>query len=113
KNIITVFHPHTYTRTKALFKDFISSFDAINELIVLDIYASAREKQGGVSSFQLVMAIKKYNKRQQITQNVQYIPKIVGVAKYLKKHLKKDDLLVLMGAGDVFRVGELLLKKQK
>lgn len=112
KKIIVAFHPHTYTRTKALFNDFVTSFQKADELIMLDIYGSAREKQGGVSSRQLVRAINRYNQTNKIKQLVRHIPDIPKVAIDLKKHLKKDDLLILMGAGDVFRVGEIILKNK-
>ncbi len=111
KNLVTVFHPHTYTRTKALFKDFVKSLSAADELIVLDIYGSAREKQGGVSSAELVREIIKYNNKNKITQKVSNISNIDQVVKYLKPRLSDKDVLLLMGAGDVFRVGESLLKK--
>ena len=112
KKIITVFHPHTYTRTKALLNDFAVSFGETNELIVLDIYGSAREKQGGVSSADLVKKVGDYNVKMKIRgQKVHHIPTLDAVAIYLRQHLKKDELVILMGAGDVFRVGEMLLKK--
>jgi len=111
KNIITVFHPHTYTRTKALFKDFITSFGTTDELIILDIYGSAREKQGGVSSAQLAQKIIQYNKSHHIFQTVKCIATIPQAASHLRGRLKENDLLLLMGAGDVFRVGETLLAK--
>jgi UDP-N-acetylmuramate--alanine ligase len=111
KNLITVFHPHTYTRTKALFKDFVKSLSAADELIVLDIYGSAREKQGGVSSAQLVREIIKYNKQNKIIQKVSNISTITQAIIYLKPKLKSQNVLLLMGAGDVFRVGEGLLGK--
>lgn len=110
-NLVTVFHPHTYTRTKALFKDFVKSLGATDELIVLDIYGSAREKQGGVSSAELVNEIIKYNKKNNIIQNVSNISNIEKAIKYLKPRLSNKDVLLLMGAGDVFRVGESLLVK--
>jgi len=113
KKIVTVFHPHTYTRTKALFKDFITSFGVTDELIILDIYGSAREKQGGVSSLQLVKGIIKYNKSHQILQTVKHIATIPQAASYLRSRLKENDLLLLMGAGDVFRVGEYLKYEEK
>jgi UDP-N-acetylmuramate--alanine ligase len=113
KKIITVFHPHTYTRTKALFKDFVASFCLADELVILDIYDSAREsasqRKGGVSSQELVQAIKKYNQTHKIIQLVKNIKTIPQATTYLKKRLKTDDLLLLMGAGDVFRVGQNLL----
>lgn len=110
KKIIVAFHPHTYTRTKALFDDFVGSFKKADELIILDIYGSAREKQGGVSSRQLAAAINRYNRLNKFKQVVRHIPTIPLVAADLKKHLQKNDLLILMGAGDVFRVGEIILK---
>jgi UDP-N-acetylmuramate--alanine ligase len=112
KNLITVFHPHTFTRTKALFKDFVTSFALTDELIILDIYGSAREKQGGVSSAQLAKKIKEHNQQQGIKQKVKAIATIPQVATYLKKKLNHQDVLLLMGAGDIFRVADILLKKK-
>jgi len=104
-----VFHPHTFTRTKALFTDFSKSFSLVDELIVLDIYGSAREKKGGVSSYKLVKEIIRFNKKQTIKQRVIYLSTAQKVEDYLKKNLTAQDLLVLMGAGDVFRIGKHLL----
>lgn len=109
KQIITVFHPHTFTRTKALFNDFVKSFSAANELIVLDIYGSAREKQGGVSSQELIKAIKDFNLKNNIKQTVKYLPKLNDCEKYLRANTNKNNLILLMGAGDVFRIGEKLI----
>jgi len=110
KNIVTVFHPHTFTRTKALFKDFAAAFADTDELVVLDIYGSAREKQGDVSSRELVTAIRKHNKTKRTKQPVQAIATIPQVVRYLKPKLQAQDILVLMGAGDVFRVAGQLIK---
>jgi len=106
-NIITVFHPHTFTRTKALLGGFSQSFNDTNELILLDIYGSAREKQGGVSSLDLLQKIKKNSPNLKIS----HIPTLEQVTEYLKAKVTKNDLVLLMGAGDVFRIGENLLKK--
>ncbi|MEI7620023.1 MAG: UDP-N-acetylmuramate--L-alanine ligase [Candidatus Falkowbacteria bacterium] len=107
RNIITVFHPHTFTRTKALLDDFSKSFNDTNELVLLDIYGSAREKQGGVSSLDLLKKIKKHSPNLEIN----YIPTLEKVTEYLKGKATKNDLILLMGAGDVFRVGKELIKK--
>lgn len=104
--LVVLFHPHTYTRTKALFKDFLTSFDEADILGVLSIYGSAREKQGGISSLELVNEISKRKIKQ-----VKYLADFNQASDWLKKDLKKGDILVLLGAGDVFRVGEMLLKK--
>lgn len=104
KRLVVVFHPHTFTRTKALFRDFVSSFALASELMILNIYGSAREEQGGVSSRKLAGEIKKYNCRNKVKQDVRNIATIPLAAKYLDKKLRRGDVLVLMGAGDVFRV---------
>jgi UDP-N-acetylmuramate--alanine ligase len=112
KKIITIFHPHTFTRTKALFNDFVSSFQNTDELYILDIYGSAREAHGGVSSRELVTAIKQFNEQQEIKQKVVNISTIDEAVNYFRKNLEVDDLLLLMGAGNVFKVGEDLLKEK-
>jgi len=110
KKLVAVFHPHTYTRTLALFDDFARSFSDADELIMIDIYGSAREIQGGTSSRELIAAIKAWNKEQGRRQTVVHQKDLASVEKYLREHLKPNDLLLLMGAGDIFRVGERLLK---
>ncbi|MFH1112129.1 MAG: UDP-N-acetylmuramate--L-alanine ligase [Patescibacteria group bacterium] len=105
KNIRVVFHPHTFSRTKALLSDFGTSFKSADEVIVLDIYASARESGGEVTSEQLVQEIKKHH------PNVVYQPKISDAVDYLAGSLTRSDLVITMGAGDVWKVGEELMKK--
>ncbi|MDO8593175.1 MAG: UDP-N-acetylmuramate--L-alanine ligase [bacterium] len=102
RRLVAAFHPHTFSRTKALFNGFVKSFGLADELIILDIYGSAREKQGGVSSRELVEAI---------GGQAKYIPTLKECEKYLRENVQRDDVIVLMGAGDIFRVGENLVKK--
>lgn len=111
KKLRVLFHPHTYTRTKALFSDFAASFEMADEVSVLDIYGSAREKQGGVSSAQLVRAINEHNRRAGKRQAVRHLPTLEQASRYFQKELRSGEVLLLMGAGDVFRVGEAILKK--
>ncbi len=107
KRIITVFHPHTYSRTLALLKEFGQSFSKSDEVVILDIYGSAREKQGGVHSQDLVDKIKE-NSKDKASFKVSYIPNLAKCEKYLRKNVSEGDLVLLMGAGDVFRIGENL-----
>ncbi len=111
KKIIVFFHPHTFTRTKALFGDFVKSFSGVDFLGILEIYGSAREKQGRVSSRDLVEAINKENKLEKRRQTVKYFKNLEEAESYLRKNLKTGEVLLLMGAGDIFRVGEGLLEK--
>ncbi len=107
--LIIVFHPHTFTRTKVLLNDFAKSFSQADEVIVLDIYGSAREKHGGVHSRDLVNLIKHENTKTR-KQKIYYIPTLDECEKYLRGNIKKGDTVILMGAGDVFRIGESLVK---
>ena len=107
KKIKVVFHPHTFTRTKALLDDFAKSFQEADEVIVLDIYGSAREQQGGVHSTELVAKIKQHENQKE----VKYIATLDECAEYLRGAAGQGDLVILMGAGDVFRVGERLIQK--
>lgn len=107
KNIWTVFHPHTFTRTKALLQEFAQSFDNTDKVIVIDIYGSAREIQGGVSSKDLVDLINKYN-----PGKAEYIPTISEVVEFLKNKISSKDAVISMGAGNVWEVTKnLCLKK--
>ncbi len=112
--LIIVFHPHTFTRTKVLLNDFAKSFSQADEVIVLDIYGSAREKHGGVHSRDLVKKISKNLEvtclRRQGSKKILYIPTLDECEKYLRGNIKKGDTVILMGAGDVFRIGESLVK---
>jgi UDP-N-acetylmuramate--alanine ligase len=107
--LVVLFHPHTFTRTKALFKDFVTSFSGADLLGLMEIYGSAREKQGGVSSRDLALALKNNNSK----QSVKYLKDFDQALSWLQKNLKTGDVLILMGAGDIFRVGENLLRKKK
>jgi len=106
KNIWAVFHPHTYTRTKALLSEFAQSFDDADKVIVLDIYGSAREVQGGVHSSELVELINQYN-----FSKAEYIPTIDEVVKRLKIEIGKDDVVIAIGAGNGWEVVEKLKEK--
>ena len=108
KKIRVVFHPHTFTRTKALLDDFAKSFNDVDEVIVLDIYGSAREEQGGVHSRDLVELIKLKVKSRK--SKVRYIATLNECEKYLRDTMQRDEIIILMGAGDVFRIGERLVK---
>jgi len=106
KNIWAVFHPHTFTRTKALLSEFAQSFDDADKVIVLDIYGSARETQGGVHSKDLVSLINKFNR-----DRAEYIPTIGEAVEYLKDNISEKDLVIAIGAGNVWEVAEKLKEK--
>lgn len=106
KNIIAVFHPHSYSRTEALLQDFAQSFDDADKVIVLDIYGSAREFFGKVSSKDLADLINKYNRGK-----AEHIPTIDETVEYLKYKIGDNDVVLCIGAGNVFEVAEKLKEK--
>jgi len=99
KNIITVFQPHSYSRTEALFSEFAQSFSASGEVIILDIYGSARESSGQAHSKKLADLINKYD-----PGKAEYIADIKEAVKFLKDKINNSDVIISMGAGDVWRV---------
>lgn len=103
KEIICVFHPHTFTRTKVLFSQFAQSFDKADKIIILDIYGSAREKQGGVSSKELAEEMKKFNK------DAENLPTIKDAVEYLKEEVDSRNVIVTMGAGDGDKLAKMLV----
>ncbi|MFH1997945.1 MAG: UDP-N-acetylmuramate--L-alanine ligase [Patescibacteria group bacterium] len=113
QKIIAVFQPHTFTRTKALLDNFAKSFYNANEAIILDIFGSAREKQGKVHSKDLVEKIKINNNKLKIKQNIKYIATLDKCEKYLRKKVDKKNIVVLMGASDIYKIGKKLLKNNQ
>ena len=99
RNIVAVFHPHTFSRTKALLAEFSQSFDSADRVIVLDIYGSAREAAGGVSSADLVALVNRYHH-----DKAAHIPTIEEAVALLRETTGANDLVVSLGAGDVWRV---------
>ena len=80
-------------------------------MIIIDIYGSAREAHGGVHSRDLVRAIEQENDRNKKQQEIRYIPTLAECEQYLRENSSRGDIIALMGAGDIFRVGENLIKK--
>ncbi|MDD4351797.1 MAG: UDP-N-acetylmuramate--L-alanine ligase [Candidatus Gracilibacteria bacterium] len=102
--IWAVFMSHTYSRTETLLADFASSFQNADRVIINKIFSSAREKQGKVNGQVLTDEIKKNH------QNVFYIPEFSDTITYLQDNLKAGDVVITMGAGDNYVIGEELLK---
>lgn len=102
RKIIVVFQPHTFSRTKALLKEFSQSFSQADQVIVTDIFPSAREKEDpSINSQILVNEIQKYK------QNVLYLGKMEEVVAYFKKHLIPGEVVFTMGAGDIYKLHAL------
>lgn len=107
-HIIVVFQPHTYSRTQNLWDDFVSSFVNADTVIIQDIFASAREqKSHGISGERLAQDMaKKGNWAYYIADDSEAADFVFDIC---KKH--SQSLIITLGAGNAYKVGELVLQK--
>lgn len=106
RRIVVDFMSHTYSRTAALLDEFAASFAAADEVILHDIYASAREKyDGSVTGRDL------FDKTAAQHPAVHFFPKPTDAADYLRSNLRLGDLFVTMGAGDNWTLGRSLYQE--
>ncbi|MCL5438450.1 MAG: Mur ligase family protein, partial [Patescibacteria group bacterium] len=98
--VICIFQPHTYSRTKIMFEQFIHSFNDADEIIISNIYPSLREKPDlGISSKLLVDGINRFHK------NANYLADTRDVVEYInKKGYQGNTIVLMMGAGDIYKV---------
>jgi len=97
KRIIAIFQPHTYSRTAALLTEFSQSFEHADLIVLTEIYASAREKgDSKVSGETLYKETKRYQ------TEVHFAPKKEDVLEYLRTQTRENDLILTMGAGNIF-----------
>ncbi len=101
--LYVVFQPHTYTRTKTFFDEFVEALSGADEVIMPDIYAARETDTLGVSSKGLCDALNK------IGTKAQYIPDFEKIAKYLLENCTKGDLVITMGAGEANKIGDMML----
>jgi UDP-N-acetylmuramate--alanine ligase len=106
RRAVVVFQPHRYTRTQALFDDFTRAFYQSDLLVVLPIYAAGEKKIKGVEGYTLFEGIRSHGHRE-----VVYMQDFETAVSHLKKVLTQSDILLTLGAGDVWKVGEMILKE--
>ena len=105
RRVVVVFQPHRYTRAQALFDDFTRSFYQSDHLVVLPIYAAGEEKINGVEGHTLFEGIRNHGHRE-----IVYLQNFETAVSHLLKNLNPGDILLTLGAGDVWKVGEMVLK---
>lgn len=108
RRIVVVFQPHRYSRTEALFDDFTRSFYQSDMLVVLPIYAASEKAIKGVDSQSLFEGIRAHGHK-----DVVFMPSFKTAVSHLKQTLTGGDILLTLGAGDVYKLGETLLKELK
>ena len=100
-----VFQPHTYTRTKALFNEFTECFTGADVLVLTDIYAAREKDVYDISTEKLYNSMKELHPDKEIY----YIGDFDRIADFIKSNAASGDMVITMGAGDVYKVGELIL----
>lgn len=105
-----IFHPHTYSRTKVFFDQFVQSFKGADEVMMVPIFSSAREKlpsagEPTVSSEQMTKAIQVHG------IHAVYMPAVQKLIQYLLQTVKPGDVIFTVGAGDIYKMYEQLIPK--
>jgi len=108
QRIVLAFQPHRYTRTKLLLDQYGSAFAKADKLIVTDVYSAGEDPIPGVSGELIAKKVKETT-----GQDVTYIPHKEDLVAYLKENSRPLDLVITMGAGDIYKVGEAYLAEAK
>ena len=100
--VLCVFQPHTYSRTKAFFDEFVTCFEGASAVAYLPIY-SAREKPiSGVNSYVLA------ERASELNVNACFLPDFESAKQWVRGNAEPNDLVLILGAGDVVELGNML-----
>ena len=105
ENVICIFQPHTYTRTKALLNEFAESFDSADHVVFVDIYAAREKDPGDIHSKDLCGLVHKRGK----VKSVCYQPSFEDAAAYVRALAQKGDIILTMGAGSIEKINKMLV----
>jgi len=104
RRIRAIFQPHTFSRTEKLLDEFSHAFNAADEVVIAEIFASAREKNLNTISASVLA-----DRMQSQGINVRFINSLKGIEDYLAQTLTPQDLVLTLGAGDIYKVGQGLV----
>jgi UDP-N-acetylmuramate--alanine ligase len=108
KRVVAVFQPHLYSRTRDFYKEFGRAFLNSDIFICTDVYPAREEKIEGISGELIANAAKSFGHK-----NVIYIPNKEDISSTLNELVKDDDLVVTLGAGDIWKYGEKFIEEYK
>lgn len=106
--IFVIFQPHRFTRTRDLMDEFAKSFNSVNRLFLIDIYAAGEKPIDGVNSENLYYKIKEVG-----LENVTYISDRERLINTVVSNLRSGDVLITLGAGDVYKIAEEIIDRLK
>ncbi len=104
KRVVCVFQPHLFSRTRDFYEDFGKAFLFADVLVVTDVYPAREEPIQGVTGELIVNAAKQFGHKE-----VYYVQDKKEIPTFLKKITKKGDIVITMGAGDIWKFGEQFL----
>lgn len=102
QRVICAFQPHTYSRTKALFDDFVRELRTVDQVVLAEIFAARETNSIGISSADLAAEI----------PGSIFCPTLQDVTAQLKKLAQPGDLILTVGAGDIYTAGEALIQNK-
>ncbi|SDB09837.1 UDP-N-acetylmuramate--L-alanine ligase [Desulfonatronum thiosulfatophilum] len=105
RRLVVLFQPHRFTRTKALFGDFCRAFEGVQQLLLLEIYPASEAPLPGISGISLAQGIRQVSKTP-----VTFFPDMEKAGAALPKILRPGDVLLTLGAGSVWQVGQSYLE---
>ena len=100
--VVCVFQPHTYSRTRAFFKEFATCFTQADVVAYLPIYSARETPLNGVTSQHLTLLA------QNMGINALYLPDFDAAMRWIRQTVNSDDLLLILGAGDVVQLADML-----
>jgi UDP-N-acetylmuramate--alanine ligase len=109
RRLVAVYQPHMYSRTKAFFTQFLQSFDAADVVLLTDIYPAREQDTGLIHARDLVAALAQRSHFAPGAAQVLYSGGVEATAQLLTSTLRTGDIVVIMGAGDIYKVTEQLL----
>ena len=109
KNMWVLFQPHTYTRTRALHDDFAVSLAAADKVVLAEIYAAREKNIHRISSKSIVGKIKEIYPNKE----VYYFKEFDEIARFVENNAEDGDLVITMGAGDIYKVGESIMEDDR
>jgi UDP-N-acetylmuramate--alanine ligase len=106
ERLVAIFQPHRYTRTRDLLQRFATCFNQADLLVITDIYSAGETPIPGVTGESIVHVVEEFGHR-----DVIYVPDTKAVVPHLLKAVKRGDLVLTLGAGDIYALGEELLAR--
>jgi UDP-N-acetylmuramate--alanine ligase len=111
RRVVAVYQPHMFSRTKTFFEQFLTAFDAADEVIIADIYPGRERDTGLIHARDLVAALQE-RPFTRAGVPIRHGGSVRETARILRETLRSGDLAVIMGAGDVYQITEALLAER-